>query len=186
MKTHIAQEVNKAQLEEVTQLTVNRILESALATATTMTCCSARRTNRPQRESEEYVTLSLDLLQNASVLASSYPRRKRCLQSPVTVLQLLLTSNLVKKHQRVIVVAIANAIAEHQVIVVAIANPIAHSKVKIRVIFVLKIPYPRTQKARGDNLLSRILLPESISRMQNLHTKLYTLAQALHKNSEIL
>ena len=28
MKTHIAQEVNIAQLEEVTQLTVNRILES--------------------------------------------------------------------------------------------------------------------------------------------------------------
>ena len=106
------------------------------------------------------MTLSLDLLQNASVLASSYPRRKRCLQSPVTVLQLLLTSNLVKKRQRVIVVAIVNAISEQQVIVVAIANPIAHSKAKIRVIFVLKIPYPRTQKARGDNLLSRILLPE--------------------------
>ena len=53
MKTHTAQEVNIAQLEEVTQLTVNRILESALAMATTMTCCSARRTNRPQRESEE-------------------------------------------------------------------------------------------------------------------------------------
>ena len=50
MKTHIVQEVNIAQLEEVTQLTVNRILESALAMATTMTCCSARRTNRPQRE----------------------------------------------------------------------------------------------------------------------------------------
>ena len=50
MKTHIAQEVNKAQLEEVTQLTVNRIIESALATVTTMTCCTARRTNRPQRE----------------------------------------------------------------------------------------------------------------------------------------
>ena len=55
MKTHIAQEVNKAQLKEVTQLTVNRILESALALAmaATMTCCSARRTNRPQREREE-------------------------------------------------------------------------------------------------------------------------------------
>ena len=39
--------------EEVTQLTVNRILESALVMATTMTCCSARRTNRPQRESED-------------------------------------------------------------------------------------------------------------------------------------
>ena len=50
---------------------------------------------------------------------------------------------VVKKHQRVIVVAIA------------------HSKVKkFRVIFVLKIPYPRTQEARGDDLLSRILLPE--------------------------
>ena len=47
MKTHIAQEVNIAQLEEVTQLTVNKILE---AMATMMTCCSARRTNRPQRE----------------------------------------------------------------------------------------------------------------------------------------
>ena len=35
------------------QFTVNRILESALAMATTMTCCSARRTNRPQRENEE-------------------------------------------------------------------------------------------------------------------------------------
>ena len=32
MKTHIAQEVNIAQLEKVTQLTVNRILESALDT----------------------------------------------------------------------------------------------------------------------------------------------------------
>ena len=32
MKTHIAQEVNIAQLEEVTRLTVNRILESALDT----------------------------------------------------------------------------------------------------------------------------------------------------------
>ena len=138
--------------------TVNAIVESALATATTMTCCLARRTNRPKRE--QGVTLSLDLLQNASILASSYPRRKRCLQSPVTVLQLLLMSNLVKKRQRVIVVAIANAIAEQQVIVVAIANPIAHSKVKIWDIFVLKIPYPRMQKARGDNLLSRILLPE--------------------------
>ena len=87
MKTHIAQEVNIAQLEEVTQLNVNRILESALAIATTMTCCLARRTNRPQRE--RGVTLSLDLLQNASALASSYPRRKRRLQSPVTVLQFL-------------------------------------------------------------------------------------------------
>ena len=56
-----------------------------------------------------------------------------------------------KKHQRVIVVAIANATAEQQVIVVAIANPIAQSEVKIRVIFVLKIQYPGTQKARGDN-----------------------------------
>ena len=98
------------------------------------------------------MTLSLDLLQNASVLASSYPRRKCCLQSPVTVLQFLLTSNLVKKCQRVIVVAIANAIAEQHVIVVGIANLIAHSKVKI--------PCPRTKKARGDNLLSRILFPE--------------------------
>ena len=53
MKTHIAQEVNKAQLEEVTQLTVNRILESALAMVETMTCCSARGTNKPQREREE-------------------------------------------------------------------------------------------------------------------------------------
>ena len=53
MKTHIAQEVNIAQLEEVTQLTVNRILESSLATATRMTCCLARGTNRPQREREE-------------------------------------------------------------------------------------------------------------------------------------
>ena len=45
MKTHIAQEVNKAQLEEVTQLTVNRILETAISDSDTMTCCSARRTN---------------------------------------------------------------------------------------------------------------------------------------------
>ena len=51
MKTHIAQEVNIAQLEEVTQLIVNRILETVLATR--MTCCSARGTNRPQREREE-------------------------------------------------------------------------------------------------------------------------------------
>ena len=102
------------------------------------------------------MTLSLDLLQNASVLASSYPRRKRCLQSPVTVLQLLLTSNLVKKRQRVIVVAIA--------------NPIAHSK-KIRVIFILKIPYPRTQKARGDNLLSRIFLAEFLFQKAELTHK---------------
>ena len=42
-----------------------------------------------------------------------------------------------KKRQRVIVVAIANAIAEKQVVVVTIANPIAHSKVKIQVIFVV-------------------------------------------------
>ena len=49
-------------------------------------------------------------------------------ESLLTVLQFLLTSNLVKKRQRVIVVAIANAIAEQQVIVVAIASPIAHSK----------------------------------------------------------
>ena len=47
--------------------------------------------------SEKAVILSLDLLQNASALASSYPRRKRRLQSPVTVLQFLLTSKLVKK-----------------------------------------------------------------------------------------
>ena len=60
MKTHIAQEVNKAQFEEVTQLTVNRILERS-AMATMMTCCSAGRTNQPQREGE--ATLSLDLLQ---------------------------------------------------------------------------------------------------------------------------
>ena len=90
----------------------------------------------------------LDLLQNTSALASSYPRRKRHLQSQVTVLQFLLTNKLVKKRQRVIVITIANAIAEQQVIVVAIANPIAHSKVEIWVIFVLNIPYPRTQKAR--------------------------------------
>ena len=57
-----------------------------------------------------------------------------------------------KKCQRVIVVATANAIAEQHVIVVGIANLIAHSKVKI--------PYPRTQKARGNNLLGRILFPE--------------------------
>ena len=37
--------------------------------------------------------------------------------------------------QQVIVVAIAKAIAEQQVIVVAIANPIAHSKVNIRVMY---------------------------------------------------
>ena len=65
----------------------------------------------------------LDLLQNPSALASSYPRRKRRLQSPVTVLNFLLTSNLVKNRQRVMVVAIADATAEQQVIVVAIANP---------------------------------------------------------------
>ena len=53
MKTHIAQEVNIAYLEEVTQLTVNRIFESALAMATRMTCCSARGTNQPQREREK-------------------------------------------------------------------------------------------------------------------------------------
>ena len=53
MKTHIAQEVNIAQLQEVTPLTVNRILESALATATTMTCCLARRMNQSQRERED-------------------------------------------------------------------------------------------------------------------------------------
>ena len=53
MKTHMAQEVNIAQLEEVTQLTVNRILESVLAMATTMSCCLARRTNQPQRERVE-------------------------------------------------------------------------------------------------------------------------------------
>ena len=86
------------------------------------------------------MTLLLDLLQNTSALASSYPRRKHHLQSQVTVLQFLLTSKLMKKHQRVIVIAIANAIAEQQVIVVAIANPIAHSKVNIWVIFVLQNP----------------------------------------------
>ena len=47
---------------------------------------------------------------------------------PVTVLQFLLTSNLVKKHQKVIIVTIADALAEQQVIVVAITYPIAHSK----------------------------------------------------------
>ena len=47
---NIAQEVNIAQLKEVTQLTVTRILESALAMPTTMTCCSARRMNQPQEE----------------------------------------------------------------------------------------------------------------------------------------
>ena len=62
-----------------------------------------------------------------------------------------------KKRRRVIIVAIGNAIAEQLVIVLAIANPIVYSKVKIRVIFVLKIPYPRTQKRRGDDLLSGIL-----------------------------
>ena len=76
MKTHRAQEINKAQLEEVTQLTVNRILGSALAlvVATTMTCCSARRTNQPQSEREGGVTLSLDLLKNTSGLASSHQK----------------------------------------------------------------------------------------------------------------
>ena len=76
------------------------------------------------------MTLSLDLLQNASALASSHKKKKAPLAEsrPVTVLQFLLTTNLVKKRQRVIVVAIANAIAEQQVIVVAIATPIAHSK----------------------------------------------------------
>ena len=39
---------------------------------------------------------------------------------------------------------------EQEVITVAIANPIAHSKVKIRLIFALKVPYPRTQKDRED------------------------------------
>ena len=90
--------------------------------------------------------MSLDLLQNASALASSYPRRQRCLQSPVTIFQFLLMSNLVKKR----VVAITNAIAEQEVITAAITNPIAHSKVKIRLIFALKVQYPRTQKDRGD------------------------------------
>ena len=55
MKTHIAQEVNIAQLEEVTQLTVNTIVESALAMVTTMTCCSARRTNRSQKRDCHHV-----------------------------------------------------------------------------------------------------------------------------------
>ena len=55
MKIHTALEVNIAQLEEVTQLTVNRILESALALAmaTRMTCCSARRTTEPTSECRE-------------------------------------------------------------------------------------------------------------------------------------
>ena len=63
-----------------------------LAMATTMTFYSARRMNQPHRERE--VTLPLDLLQNTSALASSYPRRKRRLQSPVTVLQFPLMSKL--------------------------------------------------------------------------------------------
>ena len=84
MKTHIAQEVNKAQLEEVTQLTVNRILESALATATTMTCCSARRMNRSRRErarsdlitgaSSKHQRLSLKLPKKKVLLAESSNR----------------------------------------------------------------------------------------------------------------
>ena len=83
MKTHIAQEVIKAQLEEVTQLTVNRILESALATATTMTCLS-KRTNRPQRErarsdliagpSSKRQRLSLKLPKKKVLLAESSNR----------------------------------------------------------------------------------------------------------------
>ena len=54
------------------------------------------------KENERAVALSLDrLLQNASALVSNYPaKRKRRLQTPVTVLQLLWTSKLLKKRQR--------------------------------------------------------------------------------------
>ena len=98
----------------------------------------------------------------------------------LTVLQFLLTSNLVKKRQRVIVVAIANAIAEQQVIVVAIASPIAHSKGRTQ------NPISNgTQKARGDDLFSRILPEFHFQKAQRMHN-LYTSAQELHKNLEIL
>ena len=69
-----------------------------------------------------------------------------------------------------------------QVIIVAIANPITHSKVKIRVIFVLKIRHPRTQKARGNDLLS--MQNSSTFPEGRTYTKLNTVAQALHENSK--
>ena len=94
------------------------------------------RENEPTSERGRNDFVAGPSAKNASALASSYPRRKCCLQSPVTVLQFLLTSNLVKKHQRVIDVAIANAIAKQQVIIVAITNQIAHSMV---VIFILTV-----------------------------------------------
>ena len=63
-----------------------------LAIVTTMICCSARRMR------ERAVALSLDLLQNTSALASSYPARRKChLQSPVTVLQFLWMSKTREK-----------------------------------------------------------------------------------------
>ena len=132
-------------------------------------CARCRDKNYSSNHKDRH---NYNLQQNVNTLASSYPRRKCCLQSPVTVLQFLLTSNLVKKRQRVIVAAIAKAIAEQQVIGVLITNPITHSKVKIQVIFVLKIPYPRTQKAKGDDLLkqnssSRIPFPEGRTYTQN-------------------
>ena len=82
MKTHIAQELNKAQLEEVTQLTVNRILESALVPATTMTCCPARRTDLRERARSDLIAgpsskrqrLSLKLPKKKALLAESSNR----------------------------------------------------------------------------------------------------------------
>ena len=62
MKTHIAQDVNIAQLEEVTQLTVNRIIESSFSDGDKDDLLFGKE-NQPISEREGGVTLSLDLLQ---------------------------------------------------------------------------------------------------------------------------
>ena len=128
------------------------------------TCCSARRTNRPQRERErsDFVAGPSAKCQRLSL---KLPKKKAPLSESSNRFAVPINEQSREKRQRVIDVAIANAIAEQQVIVVGLSpSLIAYS------IFILKIPYPRTQKAKGDDLLSRILLPEfHFQRRQNLH-----------------
>ena len=127
------------------------------------------------RERERGVTLSLDLLQNASALASSYPRRKRHFQSLVTVLQFLLTSNLVK------------SVRESSMLPSLMQLPNSRSSLSPSLIqspisrVVLKIPYPRMQKAREDDLLSRIL-PEFHFQMAELTHKTLHISSSTAQN----
>ena len=132
------------------------------------------RTDLRERERSDFVAGPSAKCQRLSL---KLPKKKAPLSESSNRFAVPINEQSREKRQRVIDVAIANAIAKQQVIVVGLSpSLIAYS------IFILKIPYPRTQKAKGDDLLSRILLPEfHFQRRQNLNTKLNTLAQALHK-----